>query len=212
MTDVFIVDDHAVMRDGLRALLEQEGHHVVGEADEPGRAVHELLRLEPDIVLLDLQLGDRSGLEVLRQIEARRLRTRAVVLTMVAQPGQVLEATRAGAAGYVLKGSPSAEVLAAVRAVAQGQTHFGPQIAHLAEGVFGDEDEGAAIERLSARERQVLSLVVRGHTSAAIAALIHLSPKTVESYRSRLMVKLGVADLPALVRLAIREGLVGAHE
>jgi two-component system invasion response regulator UvrY len=211
LTDVFIVDDHAVMRDGLRALLEQAGHRVVGEAEDPARAVQELVRLKPAVVLLDLQLGERSGLEVLQQIAARKLPTRAVVLTMFAQRGQVAEALRAGAAGYVLKGSPSAEVLAAVQAVAQGQTHLGPQVSALAVAAL-TRDEGAAINTLSTRERQVLSLVVRGHSSAAIAEQIHLSPKTVESYRSRLMAKLGVADLPALVRLAIREGVISADE
>ena len=212
MTDVFIVDDHAVMRDGLRALLEQAGHHVVGEAEEPDRAVHELVRLQPAVVLLDLRLGDRSGLEVLEQIAARKLPTRAVVLTMYAQPSQVADALRAGAAGYVLKGSPSAEVLAAVQAVAHGRTHLGPRVPELAVAAMTQAKESSAIDTLSARERQVLTLVVRGHSSAAIAEQIHLSPKTVESYRSRLMAKLGVADLPALVRLAIRAGLISADE
>ena len=212
MTDVFIVDDHAVMRDGLRALLEQAGHRVVGEAEEPDRAVHELVRLQPAVVLLDLRLGDRSGLEVLEQIAARKLPTRAVVLTMYAQPSQVADALRAGAAGYVLKGSPSAEVLAAVQAVAHGRTHLGPQVPELAVAAMTQAKESSAIDTLSARERQVLTLVVRGHSSAAIAEQIHLSPKTVESYRSRLMAKLGVADLPALVRLAIRAGLISADE
>lgn len=212
MSDVFIVDDHAVMRDGLRALLEQAGHRVVGEAEDPARAIQELVRLEPAVVLLDLQLGDRSGLEVLQQIAARKLPTRAVVLTMYAQRSQVAEALRAGAAGYVLKGSPSAEVLAAVQAVARGQTYLGPQVSELAVAALAQDEDGAPINTLSARERQVLSLVVRGHSSAAIAEQIHLSPKTVESYRSRLMAKLGVADLPALVRLAIREGLISADE
>ncbi len=212
MTDVYIVDDHAVMRDGLRALLEQAGHRVVGEAEEPTHAVRELVRLQPAVVLLDLQLGDRSGLEVLQQIAARKLATRAVVLTMVAQRGQVAEALRAGAAGYVLKGSPSAEVLAAVQAVAQGQTYLGPHVSELAVAALTQTGEASAVGTLSARERQVLTLVVRGHSSASIAEQIHLSPKTVESYRSRLMAKLGVADLPALVRLAIREGLISADD
>lgn len=212
MTDVYLVDDHAVLRDGLRAVFEQAGHRVVGESDDPGRAVQDLVRLQPAVVLLDLQLGEHSGLDILHQIVTRKLPTRAVVLTMYAQRSQVAEALRAGAAGYVLKGSPSGEVLAAVEAVAQGRTHLDPQVSELAATASLHDDAASAIGTLSARERQVLTLVVRGHSSATIAAQIHLSPKTVDSYRSRLMTKLGVTDLPALVRLAIREGLISADE
>jgi DNA-binding NarL/FixJ family response regulator len=212
MTDIYLVDDHAMVRDGLRAVLEGAGHRVVGESDHPTQALADLVRLVPTLVLLDLHLAMRSGLELLEQIQKRKLSTRVIMLTMSAQPRHVAEAMRLGAHGYVLKGSPSREVLAAVDAVAQGRKHLGTGVAELAvEGLTQDHSPGS-IESLSSREQQVIMLVVRGHTSAAIGEQLHLSPKTVESYRSRLMAKLGVNDLPALVRLAIREGLLSADD
>ena len=211
MTRVYVVDDHAMMRDGLRVMLEQAGHEVVGDSGDPTRAVADIVRLEPTVLLLDLNLGQRSGLELLEQLAPRKLRTRTVVLTMYGQPGQVAQALRAGAAGYVLKGSPSAELLAAIDAVAAGRNHLGPEVSALAATALSAPPP-AGVAALSARERQVVTMVVRGSSSSAIAEQLHLSPKTVESYRSRLMTKLGVADVPALVRLAIREGLISADE
>lgn len=213
MSRLYLIDDHALMRDGLRAVLEAAGHEVVGEADRPEPALADLQRLLPDVVLLDLQLGERSGFEVLEQIRARKLALRTLVITMYARPGHVARALRSGASGYMLKGAPAAELRAAVAAVAQGQRHFGPEVAALAAASLAEPgDEASALASLSARELQVVELVVRGQTSLAIAQALHLSPKTVESYRSRLMAKLGVADLPALVRLAIRAGLISADD
>ncbi|WP_439517926.1 response regulator [Hydrogenophaga sp.] len=212
MSDIYLVDDHAMMRDGLRAVLEGAGHRVVGDTDQPTQALADIVRLVPTLVLLDLHLGLRSGFELLEQIQKRKLSTRVIMLTMSAQPRHVAEAMRLGAQGYVLKGSPSREVLSAVEAVAQGRKHLGAGVAELAvEGLMHEASPGT-IESLSSREQQVILLVVRGHTSAAIGEQLHLSPKTVESYRSRLMAKLGVNDLPALVRLAIREGLISADD
>lgn len=213
MSRLYILDDHAMMRDGLRAVLEHGGHSVVGESDDPVTALSDLQTLAPDIVLVDLNLGERSGFELLEQIQGRKLPVRSIVLTMYARPGHVARALRSGASGYVLKGSPAASVLAAVAQVSQGRRHLGPGVAELAADSLGDDSaEAASVASLSAREQQVIVLVVRGHSSAAIAESLHLSPKTVESYRSRLMAKLGVADLPALVRLAIRAGLISADE
>jgi two-component system, NarL family, invasion response regulator UvrY len=211
MNAIYLVDDHALVRDGLRAVLEDAGHRVVGEAEAPAPALDALRRLEPEIVLLDLKLGSHSGFELLETLQQRALPTRAIVVTMSEQPRDVAEALRLGAAGYVLKGTPAREVLAAVNTVAAGGQHLGARVARLAQHIGADE-HSAALEALSARERQVLRLVVRGATSAAIGEKLHLSPKTVDSYRSRMMTKLGVADLPALVRLAIREGLIGVED
>jgi two-component system, NarL family, invasion response regulator UvrY len=208
MTDIYIVDDHAMVRDGLRAVLEDAGHRVVGESDQPTPALADVLRLTPQVLLLDLNLGQRSGFELLERLHQRKGATRTIVLTMSEQPRDVAEALRLGAQGYVQKGSSAREVLAAVQAVASGGSHIGARVAGLAEQRADNE----ALAGLSARERQVLLLVVRGHSSAAIGEQLHLSPKTVDSYRSRLMAKLGVGDLPALVRLAIREKLISAEE
>lgn len=212
MSSVYLVDDHAMMRDGLRAVLGAGGHRVVGESADPTEALADLQRLAPDLLLLDLQLGRRTGFELLTAMQQRRLATRTIVLSMSAQPRHVAEALRLGALGYVLKGASAAELMEAIGHVLQGRRHLGAEVADLAIQGLTDRDRAPAIAGLSARERQIVTLVVRGGSSAEIGALLHLSPKTVDSYRSRLMAKLEVGDVPALVRLAIRAGLIDADE
>jgi two-component system, NarL family, invasion response regulator UvrY len=210
MSRLYLIDDHALIRDGLRALLGAAGHVVVGESDSPTPALAELAQLEPDVVLLDLTLGARSGFELLEELQRRKLRTRVIVLTMSAQPRHVAEALRLGAQGYVLKGSPSAELLRAIEAVEEGRRHLGPNEAELA--LRGLTAGSGSADALSPRERQVLVMVARGASSSEIGTELHLSPKTVDTYRSRLMTKLGLTDVPALVRWAIREGLIRLDE
>lgn len=211
MSRIYLVDDHALVREGLRSVLEMAGHEVVGESADPDLAIREIVNLQPQILLLDINLEDRSGLVLLMELERRKISMRTIVLTMSAQPRHVAEAMRNGAMGYVLKGSSSRELLAAIDSVKAGMRYFGSRVADLAMQGMALEGPSAAIDTLSVRERQILELVVRGHTSAAIANSIRLSPKTVETYRSRLMAKLGVEDLPALVRFAIASGLVSAE-
>lgn len=210
MSELFIVDDHALVREGLRTMLEAAGHRVVGEAGAATPALGELVRLQPQIALIDLNLGQRSGLELLAEMQRRHLATRTIVLSMSARPQHVAEALRLGAAGYVLKDASAAELRAAIDAVAQGRRYLGPHEAELAARGLADRGRGAA--DLSARESQVLVMVARGASSARIGQQLHLSPKTVDTYRSRLMAKLGLDDVPALVRWAIREGLVDVDE
>jgi DNA-binding NarL/FixJ family response regulator len=212
MARIYLVDDHAMLREGLTAVLAAAGHEVVGEAADPTVALSEIQRLAPELLLLDLHLGERSGFELLQELQRRRIALRTVVLTMSLQPRHVAEALRLGAVGYLLKGAPSAELLRAIDAVASGRRHLAGEVAELAVQGFTTRDEAAALASLSVRERQIAALVVRGRSSTEIGQLLHLSPKTVDSYRSRLMAKLGVADVPALVRLAIRTGLIDADE
>jgi two-component system, NarL family, invasion response regulator UvrY len=212
MSDIYLVDDHALMRDGLRVVLEHGGHRVVGETGDLVQAQSDIVRLTPCVVLLDLHLGERSGMELLERISQLTPFTRYIVLTMLAQPGHVAEAFRLGASGYVLKGSPASEVLLAVNEVRRGNRHLGPGVKELADRALADTSPGGILGLLSARERQIIAMVVRGRSSVAIAELLHLSPKTVDTYRSRIMTKLDVSDVPALVRLAIREGLISAQE
>lgn len=212
MARVFLVDDHAMLRDGLAAVLGAAGHEVVGEAADPTAALAAIQRLAPDVLLLDLHLGEHTGFTLLEELQRRRVAVRTVVLTMSSQPRHVAEALRLGAVGYLLKGSASAELLQAIDAVAAGRRYLGSDAADLAVQGFTTRDDQAALDSLSVRERQMAELVVRGRSSAEIGALLHLSPKTVDSYRSRLMAKLGVGDVPALVRFAIRVGLVDAGE
>lgn len=212
MTDsVYLVDDHAILREGLRALLEPSGFVVVGESGDLPTALHDIVRAPPDCVLLDLSLGERSGHELLAELQRRKIPSRVVVLSMMAQPRQVMDAVRMGAMGYVLKGASGAEVITALRQACCGQHYWSAAIERVAMEALLPADPGAALEplhTLSQRERQVLNLVVRGQPSSSIAHTLNLSAKTVETYRSRVMGKLGVSDITGLVRLAVKEGLL----
>lgn len=210
MSDIYLVDDHVLMRDSLRAVLEDAGHRVVGECADPTRALAELQTLAPSALLLDLNLGGRSGFELLDRLRKRAGGVRTIVLTMSAQPRDVAEARRLGALGYVLKGSPARDLLAALEAVLKGRPYLDPTLAAVVER--GDVAPAAGLGALSPRERHVMLGVVRGLSSSAIGEQLHLSPKTVDSYRSRLMAKLDVADVPSLVRLAVREGWIGVSD
>ena len=212
MTDVYVVDDHAMLRDGLSVVLRAAGHKVVGESGDPTVALAEIQRLAPQVLLLDLHLGQRSGFELLTELQRRKIEVRTIVLTMSELPRHVAEAMRLGAMGYMLKGAPSADLLQAIEAVSNGRRYLGGVVADLAVQGLTAGDDATALSKLSARERQMAELVVRGKSSAQIGTLLHLSPKTVDSYRSRLMAKLGVADVPALVRFSIRTGLIDAEE
>lgn len=211
MSSLYLVDDHQLVREGLRALVQAWGHTVVGESASPTEAMADLSRLRPDVLLLDLNLGGRSGFELLADIQRRHLATRCIVLTMSAQPRHVAEALRMGAMGYVLKGSAGTELVNAIDAVVKGRRHLGSEVADLAMQSFTQQDENDPLSALSPRERQIITMVVDGLSSAEIGTLLHLSPKTVATYRSRLMAKMGVADVPALVRLAVRCKLVDAE-
>ena len=208
MADIYLVDDHTLMREALRKVLEKNGHRVVGEAGDPGSAISGLNELQPHVVLLDLRLGHRSGLEVLEHVQTSRLSSRVIVITMSTNPRHVAEALRMGALGYVLKDSASAELLDAVAAVASGKRYLCSRASAMAVEGLMTSPGSTAVSGLSPREKQVVLMVVHGETSAAIAERLDLSPKTVESYRARVMAKLGVNDVPALVRLAVREGLI----
>ena len=209
MTHLYLLDDHTLLRDGLRSVLQAAGHQVVGESADPTKALADLRDLGPVTVLLDLHLGQRSGFELLTELQRRPLDVRAIVLTMSSQPRHVAEALRLGAAGYVLKGAPASELLAALEAVGKGQRFLGTDVAELAvQGLTAPGDE--ALDTLSVRERQIVVMVVQGLSSTEIGKALHLSPKTIDSYRSRLMAKLATPDVPSLVRFAIRTGLIDA--
>jgi len=206
MTRIYLIDDHLIVRAGLRALLESAGHQIVGESADITQALSDVNRLEPQVVLLDLNLDGRSGFEVLAELQRRSQSSKVIVLSMSDQARNVAEALRMGASGYVLKGAASMELLSAVEAVALGRRYLSPGLTDIAvQGLTTDADRGAT---LSPRERQILVMVARGKSSAAIGEELHLSPKTVDTYRSRLMAKLELADVPALVRWAIREQLI----
>jgi DNA-binding NarL/FixJ family response regulator len=206
MARIYLIDDHPIVRAGLCALLQGAGHVIVGEGEDVTQALSEVSRLAPDVLMLDLNLDGRSGFEVLAEMQRRQLATRAIVLSMSDQPRNVAEALRMGASGYVLKGSASVELVAAVETVMHGRRYLGDGLTDIAvQGLTTDAERGST---LSPRERQILVMVARGKSSAAIGEELHLSPKTVDTYRSRLMAKLELGDVPALVRWAIREKLI----
>lgn len=212
MAQLYLVDDHAILRDALVALLRGSGHEVIGQASDPEAALNDLKRVVPDIVLIDLNLGERSGFELLAEIRRRAIRVKTLVTTMSSRPSDVAEALRQGADGYVLKGSSSTELMEAIDAVMSGRRHFEGRVTELAVQGLTTPSDAAALGALSGRERQVIMLVVNGRTSAEIAEELHLSPKTVDSYRSRLMAKVGVKDVQGLVRFAVRAGLIAAED
>ena len=208
MSRIYLVDDQLILRDGLHALLESAGHEVVGASGEPSQAVAEAQQLQAQVMVLDLGLGERSGFEVLQELKRRDSPVKAVVLTMSAQPRHVAEAVRLGAMAYVLKDAGAAELMQAIDAVAQGRRFFGLQVADLALQALTSDAPADPFATLSPRERQIVTMVVNGMSSSAIGTQLHLSPKTVDTYRSRVMAKVGVSGLTGLVRLAVREGLV----
>lgn len=205
---VFIADDHAVMRDGLKALLQAAGDiTVVGEVANGQDAVRRVPELAPDVVLMDVAMPDMNGIEAARLLREKCPAARVVMLSMYSSSEHVYRALEAGAAGYLLKESAGNEVVAAVRAVHAGNRYLSREIAQVPSDERARTGASSPLDRLSTRERQVLQFVVEGKSSAEIARLVHLSPKTVETYRSRLMMKLGVPDVPALVKFAVQHGL-----
>jgi DNA-binding NarL/FixJ family response regulator len=202
---IVVVDDHSIVRSGLAILLDREdGMKVVGSATTGEEAVQVARRLEPDLIIMDLALPTLNGIDATRLILGEFPQIRIIALSASRRPGHVCRALGAGAHGYVLKHAPAEEIVRAVKAVIAGGRYVSPEIAHL---LPGDAHIGVAqhspFEGLSTREHDVLRRVVSGSTSAEIAKCLSLSPKTIETYRARLMVKLGVETRSALIHLAL---------
>ena len=202
---VLIVDDHAIIRDGLRAILEaSDDIAVVGSAADGREAVRMAAAAGPDVVIMDIAMPGLNGIEAIRILGERLPATATLVLSMHNTGEHIHRALAAGARGYLLKESAGAEVVAAVRAVSRGALYFGRNVDR---PVGKAHRQKSPLESLSSREREVLQLVVEGSTSAAIAQRLALSPKSVETYRSRIMHKLAVKDVPSLVKFAIANGI-----
>ncbi len=206
---ILLADDHTVVREGLRILLEaQPWIEVVAEAATGIEAVASAKRLQPDVAVLDIAMPEMNGIDATEQICAACPGTRVLVLSMHASSEHVFRALRAGATGYVLKESAGAEVVAAVRSVHAGRRYLSQKITDLVvDRIQHKHDPASPLEALSLRERQIMQLIVEGHTSVEVAQRLHLSPKTVETYRARLMHKLGVSDFPSLIKFAITHGV-----
>jgi len=207
---VLLADDHAVVRDGLRLLLEASGEfQVVGMAVDGIEAVRHALDLRPQVVVMDVAMPGMNGIEASQQILETWPDARIVILSMYVSVEHVHRALQAGAIGYLLKESAGAEVVEAVRTVAAGQRYLSRKITEtVIDDYIHSRQSVNPLESLSPRERQVLQLTAEGRSNAEIAGLLFLSPKTVETYRSRLMQKLDLQDVPALVKFAINHGLI----
>jgi DNA-binding NarL/FixJ family response regulator len=206
---VLIADDHAVVRDGLRLLLESEADiEVVGVAADGREAVDATLKLTPDVVIMDLAMPHLNGVDAAALILEKREATRIVMLSMLSTVDHVFRALQAGALGYLRKESAGSEVVTAVRAVYAGRRYLSKKITESAvDDYIVKRATESPLHSLSQREREILQLIVEGMSGVDIARQLNLSPKTVDTYRSRMMNKLGIADLPGLVKFAIQHGL-----
>jgi len=213
---LLIVDDHPVVRAGLRTLLgSQPDMEVVGEADDGAKALECALRIEPDVVVMDITMKGMSGLTATQQIVSRLPETKVLVLTMHEDEEYLRQMLEIGATGYVLKQAADTELAVAIRAVQRGEVYLYSSFTKVLLGdLSGDEEapdeqsDKSDYELLSRREREVLRLVALGYTNRQIADQLFLSVKTVETYRSRTMEKLGLKSRAALVRYALRQGLL----
>ncbi len=209
MIKVVVVDDHAVVRSGLRLLLDaHEDIEVVGEAGNAKDAIFRARALKPDVILLDVVMPGASGIEVLPELLKESPETKVLVLSMQDDPSYVREAFAAGASGYVLKEAADEEVVSAVREIAKGGQYVHPTLG--ARMVAAEAEERAAVEAdpLSEREREVLRLLALGHTNQEIAQELYISVRTAESHRAHIMQKLRLATRAELVRYALSHGLL----
>jgi two-component system response regulator NreC len=206
---VLIVDDHAVVRAGLRLLLDaQDDIETVGEAGDAREAIFEARSTKPDVVLMDVVLGGKSGIEVTPELLHEQPETRVLVLSMQDDPRYVREAFAAGAHGYVLKEAADAELVTAVREVARGGRYVHPALGARMAAADAAAADAAEHDPLSDREREVLRLLALGHTNQEIAQMLYISVRTAETHRAHIMQKLRLETRAELVRYALAQGLL----
>jgi len=213
MIRIILADDHNLVRQGIRALLEKPGDmEVIGETQDGMEAIEMVQKLKPDILVMDIGMPRLNGIQATEKIKSLNLPTRIVILSMHSSELLVRKALAAGAKGYLLKRSVTEELLLAVRSVNLGQIYLSPHIsAFVTEGFLSQgnqQQEGSPIERLTAREREVLQLIAEGYTNQSIAQMLSIAVSTVERHRANLMSKLDVHDVSGLTRLAIQHGVI----
>jgi DNA-binding NarL/FixJ family response regulator len=206
---VLIADDHGIVRSGLRLLLERQADiEVVGEAADGVEARELAIRERPDLAILDVKMPKLTGLQATREIKQQAPEVAVLILSMHDDERYLFEALKAGAAGYVLKAQADTDLLAAIRAVERGEPFLTPEAQRTLIRDVLERGGGEDSEELTPREEEIVKLVAEAHTTKEIAALLHLSEKTVENHRANAMRKLGMRDRVELVRYAIRRGLI----
>jgi DNA-binding NarL/FixJ family response regulator len=211
---IILADDHAVMRRGLRLVLEQQlDFEVVGEASDGREAVSLAQTAKPDIAVLDITMPNLNGIEAAHQISARQLGVSTIVLSMHADESFVLRALKAGARGYLLKESAEADLINAVRLVSEGKSFFSPLVSRMLVEDYvrqlEDRDIEDSYELLTLREREILQLIAEAKSNKEIANMLNLSLYTVETHRSNILDKLNLHSVPELILYAVRKGVIG---
>jgi two-component system, NarL family, response regulator NreC len=210
---IILADDHAVMRRGLRLVLEQQkDFEIVGEASDGREAVELAEKLKPDVAVLDITMPNLNGIEAARQITSRQVGVSVVILSMHADESFVLRALKAGARGYLLKESPESDFLNAIRLVSEGKSFFSPKVSRMLVEDYvrqlQDREVEDSYELLTSREREVLQLIAEGKSNKDIAAILHLSVYTVETHRANILDKLNLHTVPELIVYAVRKGVI----
>jgi DNA-binding NarL/FixJ family response regulator len=209
---ILLADDHSLMRAGLRALIESvEGHVVVGEASNGREAVDLVAKLRPDLVLMDISMGELNGIEAAVRIRAEHPDTRVMIVSMHTSEEFVRRAMKSGVSGYLVKDSAPLELQMAIESVMRGDVYLSSRISrHVVSGLSGVADSGSEVplEALTPRHREVLQMIAEGKTTKSMAFILKVSVKTVETHRAALMDRLGIHDLAGLVIYAVRHKLV----
>ena len=207
MIQVLLADDHVVVRQGLKVLLEREGFHVVAEASDGQQAVQLAKQFQPDVAVLDLAMPILNGLEAAREIQKVSEKTKPIILTMHTESHYILEGLQAGAKGFVMKTHAAEDLVHAIREASRGRTYLSPEVSQTVVQAYQDKVDVRS-EPLSRRERQVLQLIAEGKSTKEVAGLLNISVKTAETHRTRIMEKLDVHETAGLVRYAIRRGMI----
>lgn len=218
---VLIADDHALLRAGIRELLQNmNGIEVVGEAANGREALEKINECSPDIVLLDIAMSELNGLEVAERVHKDFPLVSVIILSMYANEEYVLQALKVGAYGYLLKDSAPNELEIAIKAVVKGDTYLSPLVSktlvtdylkRINEKPLEEKNESNVFIKLTSRQREILQLIAEGNSTKTIAIKLHLSAKTVESHRMKIMERLAIHDIPGLVRYAIRTGIISSQ-
>jgi two-component system response regulator NreC len=208
-TQIVLADNHILVRQGIKSLLEREGFQVAGEAGDGQELVRIATELQPDIAVLDIGMPLMNGLVAARELKRACPKTKTILLTRHDEDQYVIEALRAGIRGYVLKNQAATDLVLAIQQVGRGQVYLSPGISSVVVAAYLSKSS-LPDDPLSAREHEVLQLIAEGKSTKDVAAILGISVKTAESHRSRLMQKLDIHETASLVRYAVRRGLVQA--